>query len=89
MSAIAQAKVFVTETHGIVTVKCKTEPIALLETMATGTVVQLSKDARLVVFYAADAAEYRVQAPANYRIAVKALQPVGQAPLPTKKELPA
>ena len=90
MFAIAgQEKVFVTEIHGSVGMKGKTEPVALLETLAIGTVVQLSKGARLVVFYPADAAEYRVQGPASYRIAADALQPVGQAPSPIKKELPA
>jgi hypothetical protein len=96
-----QEIVFVTEIHGDVSIKGRAEPttpptalpatlpIKLLDSLAIGTIVQLQKNARLVVFYPADSAEYRVQGLGSYLITVDALQSVEQAPLAIRRGLPA
>ena len=92
-ASAGQEIAFVTEIHGNVSIKGRAEPITLpiklLDSLAIGTIVQLQKKARLVVFYPADAAEYRVQGVGSYLITVDALQSVGQAPVAIKRGLPA
>lgn len=88
-ASAGQEIAFVTEIQGNVSIKDRAEPIKLLDSLAIGTIVQLQKNARLVVFYPADAAEYRVQGVGSYLITVDALQSVGQAPAAIKRGLPA